>query len=550
MFGVTTLGLVMLAPAAVPPPAPPPVPNAGPADRNQAVTFANMVYQLGTRIQGDYARPVTMNNLIQGAVRGLHEEAGAPLPDEVVASVRRARENSSQLVDALVEARLRLGNHPALAGSRSLFAAIGGFRHATDPVGGLVTQRVNNYASVDMDFGVGIELEGATGTQWTIYQFEYGIAMRWFAPIGWFGPVPTPDAVVPPVTLPWRIKRVIPGSPAQKAGVRPGDRITHLNGIEITPTNASRLFAEFAIPPGSHGPGLPIPNGLKWRLALSRTGAKAPITVELETRTYPPESVFGVMRREDGTWDGMLDRENRIGYVRLGPIEDTTDTRMDEIVTDLVSRRCRGLIMDLRWCPGGYVTPATRMLSLFLPHDTLIAQIVYGHPDQALTSPMLRTAGTPRFPDLPILVLVGSETVGGGELIAAALQDNPLSAPTKRAAVMGQRTVGRAYIQNPRIDAGFGNLVYKLSTGTSLRPNGKPRQRTEKSQPHDDWGVRPDPGLEVPVTADLSAELREAAELHGLRPADSDEILSFDDPTKDPFRMAALAYFRKKFTRK
>src|SRR5262249_30435542 len=271
------------------------------------------------------------------------------------------------------------------------------------------------------------------------------------------------------------------------------------------------------------------------------------ITADLETRLYVPESAFGVVRREDGTWDGMLDRENRIGYVRVGPIEDTTDARVDEIVSDLVARGCRGLILDLRWCPGGYGTPATRPLGPFLPAGSLVARIEFGNPNQATTPPLLRTSGPSRFPDLPLVVLIGSETVGGGELLAAALQDNPLDSPNKRAVTIGQRTVGRAYIQNPRLDAGFGNLLYKLSTGTSLRPNGKPRQRTESSQRNDAWGVRPDPGFEVPVTADLSAELGRAADLHALRPADSDEALPFDDPTKDPFRLAALTYFRKKF---
>jgi C-terminal processing protease CtpA/Prc len=169
--------------------------------------------------------------------------------------------------------------------------------------------------------------------------------------------------------------------------------------------------------------------------------------------------------------------------------------------------------------------------------------MTYRRPERASTPSEIRTLREPRFPDLPLVMLIGSETTGGGELITAALQDN--IPDRKRLVTMGQRTVGRAFIQRADTDAGFGNLLYKLSHGISYRPNGRPRQRTETSQPTDDWGVRPDPGFEVPVSADLMAELRLQAEMQAVRPAESDEGLPFDDITKDPFRLSALAYLRK-----
>ena len=115
--------------------------------------------------------------------------------------------------------------------------------------------------------------------------------------------------------------------------------------------------------------------------------------------------------------------------------------------------------------------------------------------------------------------------------------------------VIGQRTVGRAFIQNT-IDAGFAGVQYRITTGTSFRPNGKNRQRKPDSQPSDDWGVRPDVGLEGPVTADKSVELRKQADLHALRPAESREALPFDDPDADPYRLAALTYLRKQLDAK
>lgn len=540
MFGATVIGLAMFAPAE-PVPGVPPAAKVEPVDRGQAVNFAYIVTQLAARIEDEYTREVKLNALVEGAVRGLHEEAGVPVSEDLLRKVQQAGDHT-ELVNLLVEARMRLGNVPQLSGARSLFAAIGGFRHAIDPACGLVSQRLNTYASIDQDFGIGIELEGTTGPRWGRYQVEYATGLRWLTPSGYFGPVPAPNAVPPPVALPWRVKRVIPGSPAQLAGVRPGDAITHLNGTAITPQNAAKLFAEFAFPPGVPGPGLPMPAGIQRKFTLARSGELEPISVEVLSANYSPECLFGARRRDDDSWDCMLDRERKIGYIRVGPVEEHADEQMAAMIDDLVARDCRALILDFRWCPGGYVTPATKMAGLFVPKDSVIARMQYRHPERAPTGPEIRSPLDPRFPDLPLVLLIGSETKGGGELITAALQDN--IPDRKRLVTFGQRTVGRAFIQTTT-DAGFGNLLYRVTTGISLRPNGKPRQRTATSQPTDEWGVRPDAGLEVPVSADLMAELRLQAELHAIRPPESNDSLPFDDATKDPFRLAALVFLRK-----
>ena len=157
-------------------------------------------------------------------------------------------------------------------------------------------------------------------------------------------------------------------------------------------------------------------------------------------------------------------------------------------------------------------------------------------PDPKVATP----AGWAKDPDRPLVVLVGPETSGGGEMVAAALQDYG------RATVVGQRTLGKGNIQRADFPAHLGDLRLKHSTGYSLRPTGRNRHRFADSQPTDDWGVRPDVGFEAPLTADLSAELRRAAERHALRPFGSREALPFDDPARDPARLLALQHLRKK----
>ncbi len=126
------------------------------------------------------------------------------------------------------------------------------------------------------------------------------------------------------------------------------------------------------------------------------------------------------------------------------------------------------------------------------------------------TKSILATLHTP-FLGFSLVVLVNRETSGGAELIAAALQDH------HRAAIVGQRTRGKASIQTllplPIPDAGL-----KLTNGMFLRPSGKNLHRFPESKRTDDWGVRPDPGREFPITPELSKQLGEWSQLLALRP--------------------------------
>ena len=542
----TTLGFLLLAPAA-PAPAPPALAPSL-VDAQQARALADMVANTIVVVTTSYAKQVPLGEYTAGAVRGMHDEAGLTPPDGMMKAARAA--TSYQEAHAvLTETRLALGHSPRLAGPRAYFAALNGLRHATDPSCGIANSRANNYVSVDMDFdGTGIELDGVIGQQWTLYRVEHQLATGQIQPLQGLSPIPKVVDVRPPATFPWRVKRAIPGGPAQRLGVRAGDTITHLNGVEVTAESANKLFAEFAFPPTrGFDPRTGLPLAVRRTLKLRRQGRPEPIELAIEGERYTPETIFGVMRQADGKWDCLLDREYKIGYIRVGPVEMEADDRVAEMLDELTRRGCKALILDLRWCPGGYVTPGSQIAGMFLKEGDEIATVdgrvaLPRNPFPPVSGREVYRALAPkagRFPKTPLLVLVGGETTGGGELIAAALQDH------KRAEVMGQRTVGRAALQEP-IALGVGDLQFRVTKGTTLRPNGKDRQRYPTSKPTDDWGVRPDEGLEVPITLDLSMKLRRWADEHAARPADAKEAVDFDDPAQDPYRTAALAYLRKK----
>lgn len=536
MFGTTVAAALLLAPAA-PVPAQPPVPAVR-ADRIKAHEFARIVWQAADMLALRYERPVEPRALVRAAVQGLYEECGRAVP-HAVTRVLAAANGPTELVEALADVRLLLAEEPALLGPRALVAAIDGFRHATESLCRLTSPRANAFASSEMDFGIGLELEGVTGKAWMLYQAEHRAGRGELVTAGWLGPVPPPPELNAPAALPWRVSRVVPESPAARAGVRPGDTITHIFGTEITPKNANALFSAFAFPHVTFDPQTGQVRPAERAFTFRRGPAKT-FETKIAATPFAPMSAFGVMRTPEDKWDCLLDREHKIGYVRIGAVEQGLDVRVGELVADLERRGCRGLILDLRWCPGGYLDPAEQIAGLFLPNGAVIYSS-RSRPSVAPERPVEKRnpAGRGRHTKLPLAVLVGQQTTGGGELIAAALRDND------RCVLIGQRTVGRASIQQV-YDVGFGGLQLKVTTGESFRPNGKPRRRNADSGPLDDWGLRPDPGLEVPVTTDKAQELGRWADLHALRPAGSDEALDFDDPLLDPFRAKALEYLKAK----
>jgi carboxyl-terminal processing protease len=200
---------------------------------------------------------------------------------------------------------------------------------------------------------------------------------------------------------------------------------------------------------------------------------------------------------------------------------------LEEVLAELQSLGVRGLILDLRWNPGGFFNEAIAAARLFLGEE-LIARIKSRNGMKA----EYKGKRDVNYLNFPIIVLVNGETSGGAELIAAALQDN------HRALVAGQRTLGKASVQSTK-SLPVPNMGLKLTSGTFIRPSGKNLHRFPDSRRTDDWGVIPNPKLEFRLSPDFNRQLRDWYVLQTLRPGNSTEALPLDDPASDPQRHAA-----------
>ena len=292
-------------------------------------------------------------------------------------------------------------------------------------------------------------------------------------------------------------------------------------------------------------PGTPVDYAATVRLTVVRPGHAEPMTVTLCPMVYRPESVFGVRRKVDGSWDYLLDPASRIGYIRLGGIRSGyweaansdkstygSHREFRDALQSLNASDARGLVLDLRWCPGGYLRESHTIALSLLKADQWPAaneQDRSGNKSPVLFEPL-------EHPEVgyPIVVLINGETSGGGELIAAALQDYG------RAVIAGQRTVGKGSVQ----ELVHIPLSFRLTTRTFLRPSGKNLQRFPDSKPSDDWGIRPDAGRELPLTAEAGRQLKDWWTLQSLRPPGDLEALPLDDPENDPQRQSAVQILR------
>jgi carboxyl-terminal processing protease len=432
-------------------------------------------------------------------------------------------EKENTLDRLLIGTRAGLGNPDGLQGRRALLASCRAMMRTLDPFCSVQTeQEAATAGGYDQNFGLGIDLVEKTG----------------------------PGPLI--------IKAVVPGGPAQRVGLQVGDHILavngkdtklfstedglrHLNGGDDVPD----MRGIRGIPPPGRGllPDEVIGTPSSARLIVRSPGTRTEREVNLMRSRFEPETVQGITRRYDNSWNYWLDPEKRIAHVRIVSLAKHTPDELERVLAHLNSGDgLHGLILDVRWCPGGYLTSATDCAGLFIEGGLVARTKSRSEGDHPYEAP----PGAHKFLNFPVLVLVNGETSGGGELIAAALQDH------KRAVVGGQRTRGKGSIQSPANlpllregGALDGTIELKLTSGTFFRPSGKGLNRFADSKPTDDWGVRPDAGLEFRVTAEFGRQLGDWWRQQALRPGSSDKSLPLDDVQADPQRQAALKALRR-----
>lgn len=215
-------------------------------------------------------------------------------------------------------------------------------------------------------------------------------------------------------------------SPAEKAGLLPGDIIFKIN--EKLASDMTLFDAIMSIR-GKKGTTV--------TLTIIRENLDEPFDVSIVRDSIDIESVT------------VEKLDNGIVYLSVNQFNDKTNDEFGKAVSEMVLNEPKGLIVDLRYNGGGYLDIAVELLSYLLPADSKAVIIKQrGKEDE-----IMKTNGNPKLLNIPLVVLVNEGSASASEIMAGGIQDH------KRGVIMGTKTFGKGTVQE----------VSSFSDGSSIR---------------------------------------------------------------------------------
>lgn len=238
----------------------------------------------------------------------------------------------------------------------------------------------------------------------------------------------------------------IPGTPADRLGIRAGDRITHIDGVSAYGISNEEVFGKLR---GEKGTSVGV--------TIMRPGLEVPLDFSIVRDKIPIHSVAASFV--------LPDKET--GYVRISQFTSTTT---DEVVSALDSLKRNGmkrLMLDLRGNPGGYLDQAWRVADLFMPRKDML--LVYTKGRTTRSDSEFRSTGIGAKYDMPLVCLINHGSASASEIVSGAIQDHD------RGIIAGQVSFGKGLVQTP-YPMPDGSVV-RITTARYYTPAGRLIQR-------------------------------------------------------------------------
>jgi carboxyl-terminal processing protease len=257
------------------------------------------------------------------------------------------------------------------------------------------------------------------------------------------------------------------GTPAFKAGVKPGDFITAVNGESVLGLSVNEAVKQMRGKPGE-----------AVTLTIAREKSD-PFDVKIVREVIKPKSATAKM-------------EGDYGYLRVSGFNEKTTDEAEAALAELKAKnpKMKGLVLDLRNNPGGLLDQAVGISDMFLEGGEIVSQ--RGRDPRDIERYNARAGDVTG--GLPMVVLVNSGSASAAEIVAGALQDR------KRAEVVGLTTFGKGSVQTVIPLRGGMDGALKLTTARYYTPAGRSIQKT---------GIEPD--LEVAETRDQAQRIANRA---------------------------------------
>ncbi|MFO0877097.1 MAG: S41 family peptidase [Gemmataceae bacterium] len=477
--------------------------------QTEANLFALKVLEATEVIKEEYVRDVNQGQMIGWAIRGLFDFLEEKVPQSIEAKLKNVRAmRLFQLRDLLTDARMALGKREDLEELKDLTITLQKMLHKLDAHTTYIDPETRKRFEQDIQggfTGIGIQIRKDAATNALL--------------------------VVTPIK----------GSPAHKSKIQAGDLITKVTrevdseGNAVNPPeviDTTKISLNAAVKKILGQPKTKV------KLEIQR-GKEKPFELEIERGRVDIESVVGANRKSDDDWNYWIDPKYKIAYIRLSSFARNTYRDLENIMAELKREGVKGVVLDLRFNPGGLLDVAIKVSDLFID-DGLIVSV----------RPRGGVARETRFNgrhqgsmlDFPMVCLVNGFSASGSEIVSAALQDH------NRAVIIGERSYGKGSVQNIRdfevVDYKSGEAKkaeIKLTTASFWRPNGKNLNKASTAgKDEEEWGVIPDKTIKL-----TTKERRELAEYQrNTETIEPEASRSKAKEYKDRQLEAALEYLR------
>jgi carboxyl-terminal processing protease len=231
----------------------------------------------------------------------------------------------------------------------------------------------------------------------------------------------------PTLDKPLTVIAPIEGTPAYRAGIRPGDVISQIEGVDTLDISVDQALKK-----------LRGPKGTEVNITVVRPGEDTQLHFSITRDDIPTRSIpYAFMIRPE------------VGFIRVSNFTQTTDRELEEKLQALKNAGMKRLILDLRGNPGGLLEQAVRMADKFLSRGQ---KVVYTQGRTKGSDQDYTASGAGTHIDFPLVVLVNKYSASASEIVAGALQDHD------RALIVGKTTWGKGLVQT----------VYPLSQKSAL----------------------------------------------------------------------------------
>lgn len=477
-------------------------------------TFVDKVNAAISLVRGRYIKQINADDMVVNAIRGMYRRIEAPIPTDLEDSLKGAKGATREKLDELLsDARKRLGKREDLDSGKDADVAI-----------------LMMLAALNDPYTTYIDREGVRKMESQFRGQFSGIGIRI-----------APDLVRDGLLVVSPIK----GSPAYNAGIQAGDLITEIRrtldneGKPLKPddkrtftTKGMKIDEALDIILGK--PGTPI------TVVVERdgeNGKKESLVKDLIRARVNVETILGVKRVTVGgkkdEWDFYIDPENKIGYIHMTQFAPSTFADLKRAIDELKGSGLKGLVLDLRFNPGGMLKTAVFVCDLFMDDGTIVAIRPRVGEEEKYGG---QTSGSEL--GFPMVVLVNGLSASASEIVSACLQDHG------RAVVMGERSFGKGSVQQVEDFTPTGGQI-KLTTARYYPPSNKNIDKlATPGKPEDEWGVKPDKNYEVKLSreerGDLAEHLRDLEIIGKKEPKDKKELKDFKDKQLE----SALEYIR------